>query len=106
MDNRDAAIDWFQSLITFVPSDVNILNRLSDISSRESDRLSALSYLNDVNDGPPILPKQLVNFFVFFQSHRYLPSHIPSIEKLAAYFIEDGVYEKAIIYLEKASIVE
>uniref|UniRef100_T1KM52 No mechanoreceptor potential B n=1 Tax=Tetranychus urticae TaxID=32264 RepID=T1KM52_TETUR len=86
MGNKDSAMDWFQLLITFVPSDPTILNRMSDIAAKEADQHSSFSYIND--------------------SYRYFPSHIPTIERLAGYYIETQVYEKAIRYLEKAAAVQ
>lgn len=48
----------------------------------------------------------LISILPTSQSHRYFPSHIATIERLAAYYIESQVYEKAITYLEKAVQVQ
>jgi hypothetical protein len=45
----DQALEWFQQLLTLVPSDPTFLNRLSDINMAESDKHAAFSYLNDVS---------------------------------------------------------
>ena len=48
----------------------------------------------------------IIQFFLYLQSYRYFPSYIPTIERLAAYYIETQVYEKATRYLEKAAAVQ
>ena len=59
---------------------------MSDVFDSEGDKHQALSFMTE--------------------SCRYLPSHIPTLERLAAHFIENQVYEKAIRFLEKASHVQ
>ena len=48
----------------------------------------------------------LIKTFPSKQSYRYFPSHIPTIERLASYYIESQAYEKAIRFLEKAAAVQ
>ncbi|RWS30890.1 intraflagellar transport protein 88-like isoform X1 [Leptotrombidium deliense] len=86
LNDKDQAMDWYQTLLTFVPSDPNLLNRLSDIAESEGDKQQAFSYLTD--------------------SYRYYPSFIPTIERIAAHYIENQIYEKATKYLERASVVQ
>ncbi|RWS04201.1 intraflagellar transport protein 88-like isoform X1 [Dinothrombium tinctorium] len=104
LNDKDQAMDWYQTLLTFVPSDPALLNRLSDISESEGDKQQAFLHLTDVG----ILKEN--NFSSFpaspFQSYRYFPSYIPTIERIAAHYIENQIYEKAIKYLEKAAAVQ
>lgn len=101
MSDRDQAMDWYTKLLVFVPSDPSLLNRLSDMADAERDRQTSFTYLTEVRT---CIEKLAPNFNL--QSYRYLPSHIPTIERLAAYYIENQIYEKAIRYLERASAVQ
>ena len=86
MGNIDQATDFYQQVLNIVPTDVSLLVKLADISSDNNDRKQALNYL--------------------MEAYRYLPSHIPTIERLAAYYIEVKMYEKAIKYLEQLANIQ
>lgn len=86
MGNLDQAIDFYQQVLNMVPTDVSLLVKMADLASDANDRKQALSYL--------------------MESFRYLPSHIPTIERLAAYYIEVKMYEKAIKYLEQLANIQ
>lgn len=86
MNNLDQAIDFYQQVLNIVPSDVSLLVKLADIASENNDRKQALSHLMDAN--------------------RFMPSHIPTLERLAAYYIEVKMYEKAIKFMEQLSNIQ
>ena len=86
MNNIDQAIDFYQQVLNIIPSDVSLLVKLADIASENNDRKQALSYLMD--------------------SNRFMPSHIPTLERLAAYYIEVKMYEKAIKFMEQLSNIQ
>lgn len=46
--NKDQAIDFYQQLLNFVPSDPSLLAKLSDMADAENDKQQAFSYLTDV----------------------------------------------------------
>ncbi len=48
MGEKDQAMDFYHQLITFVPSDPTLLNKLSDIADSDRDKQQAFSYLTDV----------------------------------------------------------
>lgn len=86
MGNLDQATDFYQQVLNIVPTDTSLLVKMADIATDNNDRKQALAYL--------------------MESYRYLPSHIPTIERLAAYYIEVKMYEKAIKYLEQLSNIQ
>ena len=86
MGNVDQATDFYHQVLNLVPTDAALLVKMADIATDASDRKQALHYL--------------------MEAHRYLPSHIPTIERLAAYYIEVKMYEKAIKYLEQLSNIQ
>jgi len=47
--NKDQAMDFYQQLLNFVPSDPSLLVKLSDIADAENDKQQSLSYLTDVS---------------------------------------------------------
>ena len=66
-----------------------------------------------MNHPSTIKKKFLIHFFFhpFFaillgQSYRQNPAHIPTLERLAAHYIETKAYEKAIHYLRQAAAIE
>ncbi|OTF72385.1 intraflagellar transport protein 88-like protein [Euroglyphus maynei] len=86
MGNQDQAKDFYQKVLQLVPTDVDLLVKMADIASDENDRKQSLHYLLD--------------------SYRYLPSHIPTIERLAAYYIEMKMYDQTIKFLEQLTIIQ
>lgn len=82
----DQAIDFYQQVLNIVPTDASLLVKLADMAADVNDRKQSLHYL--------------------MESYRYLPSHIPTIERLAAYYIEVKMYEKAIKYLEQLASIQ
>ncbi|KAH7639466.1 tetratricopeptide repeat protein 10 [Dermatophagoides farinae] len=86
MGNQDQARDFFQKVLQLVPTDVGLLIKMADMASDENDRKQSLHYL--------------------LESYRYLPSHIPTIERLAAYYIEMKMYDQTIKFLEQLAIIQ
>ena len=100
MGNHDQATDFYQQILNLIPTDVSLLVKMADLASEQNDRKQSLLYLMEVSWG---LKNLVFNDNLVFQlkAYRYLPSHIPTIERLAAYYIEMKMYEKAIEYLSQ-----
>ncbi|XP_075551156.1 intraflagellar transport protein 88-like protein nompB [Dermacentor variabilis] len=84
--NMDEALEWYQQLVTLVPTDPNLLSKIGDIYDSQGEKQLAFQYQSD--------------------SYRYFPSNIDIIDWLGAYYIESQLYEKAIKYFEKATIIQ
>ncbi|KAL3182492.1 hypothetical protein MRX96_007177 [Rhipicephalus microplus] len=82
----DEALEWYQQLVTLVPTDPNLLSKIGEIYDLQGEKQLAFQYQSD--------------------SYRYLPSNIDIIDWLGAYYIESQLYEKAIKYFEKAAIIQ
>lgn len=48
MENYDQAIDFYQQILNFVPSDISLLVKLADMAADANDRKQSLSYLMEV----------------------------------------------------------
>lgn len=62
LNDKEQALDWYQQLLHYVPSDPSLLNKLSDIADADRDKQQAFSHLTEVI----IAPK--------FMAH--LPAHV------------------------------
>ncbi|KAK5640651.1 hypothetical protein RI129_011462 [Pyrocoelia pectoralis] len=82
----EAASDAYQQLLGLVPTDANILQKLGELHDHEGDKQQAHHY--------------------HLESFRYNPSNLSVIEWLGSYYIEMQVVEKALLYFEKAKLMQ
>ncbi|XP_065350191.1 intraflagellar transport protein 88 homolog isoform X2 [Cloeon dipterum] len=80
----EQANEWYQQLLGYVPTDPGILQKVGDL--HVSDRQQAFQY--------------------YFDSSRFLPSSLSSIEWLGAYYAEMQVPEKAVQHYERAALAQ
>lgn len=73
-------------LISIVPTDVFILARLGEMLDEKGDKSQAYQYYSD--------------------SYRYHPSNISVVSWLGYYYAECDVHEKAVIFFERAVLIE
>ncbi|VDK87057.1 unnamed protein product [Litomosoides sigmodontis] len=86
LNDRAQAIELYSQANSLAPTDPAILSKLASIYDAECDRSQA--------------------FQCHYDSYRYFPSNIATIEWLGAYYIDTQYPEKAATYFEKASIIE
>ncbi|CAL4120134.1 unnamed protein product, partial [Meganyctiphanes norvegica] len=86
LGDNDQASEWYLQLLGLVPTDPHIHQRLGQIFDSEGDKQQAYQY--------------------YFDSYRYFPSNLEVIDWLGSYFIEHQVAEKAIIYFERAALMQ
>jgi intraflagellar transport protein 88 len=86
MGDMDQATEWFLQLLGLVPTDPTILQKVGAIFDNEGDKQQAYQY--------------------HFDSYRNFPSNLEVIDWLGSYFIEMQVAEKAIIYFERAALMQ
>ncbi|VDM08134.1 unnamed protein product [Wuchereria bancrofti] len=86
LKNTAQAIELYSQANSLAPTDPAILSKLASIYDAEGDKSQA--------------------FQCHYDSYRYFPSNISTIEWLGAYYIDAQYPEKAAIYFEKASIME
>lgn len=82
----DQAVDSYLQLLGIVPSDVGVLQKLADIFDAENDKQQAFHY--------------------YSETYRYCPSNVVALDWLGEYFVELRLPEKAIVYFEKAALVQ
>ncbi|KAF5300708.1 hypothetical protein FQA39_LY11070 [Lamprigera yunnana] len=82
----EAACEAYQQLLGLVPTDATILQKLGELYDHEGD-------------------KQLAHHY-HTESYRYNPSNLSVIDWLGSYYIEMQVVEKALIYFEKAKLMQ
>ncbi|XP_044763859.1 intraflagellar transport protein 88 homolog [Coccinella septempunctata] len=86
MQDAEAAADTYQQLLGLVPADAEALQKLGELYDREGDKQQAYHY--------------------HLESFRYFPANLSVIEWLGSYYIEMQVVEKALVYFEKAAIMQ
>uniref|UniRef100_A0A915PX99 Uncharacterized protein n=1 Tax=Setaria digitata TaxID=48799 RepID=A0A915PX99_9BILA len=86
LDDRAQAIELYSQANSLAPTDPAILSKLASIYDAEGDKSQA--------------------FQCHYDSYRYFPSNISTIEWLGAYYVDAQYPEKAATYFEKASIME
>ncbi|XP_067008666.2 intraflagellar transport protein 88 homolog isoform X2 [Anabrus simplex] len=82
----DQATEWYHQLVGIVPSDPGILQKLGEIFDNEGDKQQSYQY--------------------HYDSYRYFPSNFEVIDWLGSYFIEMQVAEKAIVYFQRAALMQ
>uniref|UniRef100_A0AAR5P8U6 No mechanoreceptor potential B n=2 Tax=Dendroctonus ponderosae TaxID=77166 RepID=A0AAR5P8U6_DENPD len=84
--DSEAAADTYQQLLGLTPTDAKALQKLGELFDQEGDKQQAHHYHVD--------------------SFRYYPGNLSVIEWLGSYYIEMQVVEKALIYFEKAALMQ
>ncbi|XP_056633007.1 intraflagellar transport protein 88 homolog [Diorhabda sublineata] len=84
--DNEAASDTYQQLLGLVPTDAKALQKLGELYDHEGDKQQAHHYHTD--------------------SYRYYPANLSVIDWLGSYYIELQVVEKALVYFEKAAIMQ
>eukprot|EP00667_Euglena_gracilis_P001691 EG_transcript_1689 len=78
--------EWFNRLVSRVPTDPTILARLGAIYAKEDDEAQAFHY--------------------HLEAYRYFPVNMDVISWLGAYFVKNEVYEKAMQFFERAAQIQ
>jgi intraflagellar transport protein 88 len=86
MGDNDQATEWYLQLLGLVPTDPGILQKVGAIFDAEGDKQQAYQY--------------------HFDSYKNFPSNLEVIDWLGSYFIEMQVAEKAIVYFERAALMQ
>ncbi|KAL3284015.1 hypothetical protein HHI36_018185 [Cryptolaemus montrouzieri] len=86
VEDSEAAADTYQQLLGLVPADAEALQKLGELYDHEGDKQQAHHYHLD--------------------SFRYYPANLSVIEWLGSYYIEMQVVEKALVYFEKAAVMQ
>ncbi|MCP9260493.1 Intraflagellar transport protein 88 [Dirofilaria immitis] len=86
LNNTAQAIELYSQANSLAPTDPAILSKLASMYDAEGDKSQA--------------------FQCHYDSYRYFPSNISTIEWLGAYYIDAQYPEKAATYFERASIME
>lgn len=81
----EQAADWFSRVATLVPTDPGVLAKLGDIYARE-DESQAIHY--------------------HLESYRLYPVDIEVISRLGAYYVNNEIYEQALVFFERASHIQ
>lgn len=80
------ASEWFNRLITRVPTDPNVLARLGLLCAKDGDESQA--------------------FHFYLEAYRYYQVNMDVISWLGAYFVKNEVYDKAIQFFERAAQIQ
>ncbi|XP_040004866.1 intraflagellar transport protein 88 homolog isoform X2 [Xiphias gladius] len=86
LEDPQQAIEWLMQVISVTPTDPQALAKLGELHDGEGDKSQAFQY--------------------YYESFRYFPSNIDVIEWLGAYYIETQFCEKAILYFERATLIQ
>ncbi|KAF0300600.1 Intraflagellar transport protein 88 [Amphibalanus amphitrite] len=86
MGDIDQATEWYIQMLSLVPSDPDTLFHLGGLLDSEGDKQAAYQY--------------------YFDSSRFYPANLEVIDWLGSYFIEHQVSEKAILYFERATLIQ
>ncbi|KAJ3013901.1 UNVERIFIED_CONTAM: Intraflagellar transport protein 88 [Siphonaria sp. JEL0065] len=79
-------MEWYNILISVVPTDPGVLARLGDMFVKDGDKSQAFQY--------------------YSESYRYFPSNMEVIAWLGAYYVDCEVYEHAVQFFERASLIQ
>ncbi|XP_056283557.1 intraflagellar transport protein 88 homolog [Pseudoliparis swirei] len=85
-DDPQQAIEWLLQVLSVTHTDPRALAKLGELYDGEGDKSQAFQY--------------------YYESFRYFPSNIEVIEWLGAYYIETQFCEKAILYFERATLIQ
>jgi len=86
LGDTDQATEWYLQLLGLVPTDPTILQKVGNIFDTEGDKQQAYQY--------------------YYDSYKNFPSNLEAIDWLGSYFIEMQVAEKAIVYFERAALLQ
>ena len=83
---RRQSLKWYSILITKVPTDSEILAKMGYLYQQEQDEFQAVHY--------------------YQESYRYNPAKIDVISCLGMHYAKQDMFEKAILYFERASQIQ
>ncbi|CAI4226801.1 unnamed protein product [Auanema sp. JU1783] len=120
LGNLEQALDCFYKLHNILLNNVQVFCQLASIYESLEDTAQAIELYSQANSLAPTDPAILSKlasiydaegdksqaFQCNYDSYRYFPSNIKIIEWLGAYYIETQFSEKALLYFEKASIMQ
>ncbi|CAL2049617.1 unnamed protein product [Caenorhabditis brenneri] len=86
LEDSAQAIELYSQANSLVPNDPAILTKLADLYDQEGDKSQA--------------------FQCHYDSYRYFPSNLETVEWLASYYLETQFSEKSINYFEKAALMQ
>ncbi|UMM39847.1 hypothetical protein L5515_016731 [Caenorhabditis briggsae] len=86
LEDSAQAIELYSQANSMVPNDPAILSKLADLYDQEGDKSQA--------------------FQCHYDSYRYFPSNLDTVEWLASYYLETQFSEKSISYFEKAALMQ
>lgn len=86
LEDSAQAIELYSQANSMVPNDPAILSKLADLYDMEGDKSQA--------------------FQCHYDSYRYFPSNLETVEWLASYYLETQFSEKSINYFEKAALMQ
>ncbi|KAJ3660276.1 hypothetical protein Zmor_004731 [Zophobas morio] len=84
--DSEAAADMYQQLLGLVPTDSGALQKMGELYDHDGDKQQAHHY--------------------HIESFRYYPANLSVINWLGSYYIEMQVVEKALVYFEKAALMQ
>ncbi len=73
-------------LVSLVPTDPRVLQRLGELYDGDNDRSQAFQY--------------------YYESFRYCPTNIDVISWLGAYYMDSHFADKAIVFFERAALIQ
>ncbi len=73
-------------LVSLVPTDPRVLQKLGELYDADSDRSQAFQY--------------------YYESFRYSPTNIDVISWLGAYYMDSQFADKAIVFFERAALIQ
>ena len=80
------AAEWFNRVISKVPTDPNVLARLGLLRAKDGEESGAFQY--------------------YLEAYRYYQVNMDVISWLGAYFVKNEVYDKAMQFFERASQIQ
>ncbi|KAJ3218670.1 Intraflagellar transport protein 88 [Clydaea vesicula] len=86
MGNISQAMEWFNILISVVPTDPEVLAKMGDMYVKENDVTQA--------------------FQSYSESYRYFPSNLNVIAWLGAYYVDCEIYDQAVQFFERAALIQ
>jgi len=86
LSNLKRAVKWYNILITRVPTDPFILKKMGHLCARDSDQTQAIH--------------------LHLESYRYYPIDLDVISYLGVFYVQNGLFERAIQFFERATEIK
>lgn len=84
--NTVQALEWYNVLVSVVPTDPGILAKLGDMFDKEGDKTQAFQY--------------------YSESYRYNPSSLPVLAYLGSYYVQTSLYEPALQFFHLLASIQ